>query len=464
MPRRSRSGVRESWIYRSLDHASEARPDVRTRRAKGDAVVAFVRHPNLADRPAAHGIRRRQQVVEENAEAVDFARTEAGRPARTWARGRAVCRPDRTPSCRRALSRAEVHQDDAAVLSADHVVRLDVAVEQSGGVNGRSAPARSSPIRATSTLPKTVPWRSSCSSDWPRTTHPEANLLADLLSAVDRHDVRVTDSCEQAAFLQDRAALRVAPGWRGQDFQRDFAVEPRVPRAKDFTERTLPDVLERWRWPHRSGGMTWSEVGPDDVSDAPGNTSWWTRAIDATSFRCLTRRASAPALDSAPAQSTGSPSRTAAAKSSIRCSLAGINQRFPRHRSVPTPPRVKRCRRKTRTTGSAAGAAPSGSVAIHLLRQAHQGALGGLPRGFRGRLAEHIGQLFVAVAHFDATDDRFAIFLPQRGQRTLYRATDSWPIASSSGERPASIRPVEIGQSGRRPFLRSSSRTRLTSA
>ena len=76
--------------------------------------------------------------------------------------------------------------------------------------------------------------------------HPHANPIADLLRAVDGDDVRMPDFGEQPAFLNGFAfGERVRGRLGGQELQRDFACEPRVPGAEHLAERATPDALEQ---------------------------------------------------------------------------------------------------------------------------------------------------------------------------------------------------------------------------
>ena len=76
--------------------------------------------------------------------------------------------------------------------------------------------------------------------------HPEADACADLLGAVDRDDVRMTDAGEQSAFVDDGRRERIAHGGiRIDQLERHLAIEARVPGAVDLAEDATADSLER---------------------------------------------------------------------------------------------------------------------------------------------------------------------------------------------------------------------------
>ncbi len=74
--------------------------------------------------------------------------------------------------------------------------------------------------------------------------HPQSNLIADPLGAVNGHDIRVADPREQPAFLDDRRRPVVAGAGRREQLQRHFAIETRVPGAINRAEGAAPDPIE----------------------------------------------------------------------------------------------------------------------------------------------------------------------------------------------------------------------------
>ena len=75
--------------------------------------------------------------------------------------------------------------------------------------------------------------------------HPQADLISNLLGAVDGDHVRMPHAGEQSAFVDDCGRRAIAGGGTSwQELQRDFAIEPRIPGAVKFSERALADLLE----------------------------------------------------------------------------------------------------------------------------------------------------------------------------------------------------------------------------
>ena len=75
--------------------------------------------------------------------------------------------------------------------------------------------------------------------------HPQADLISNLLGAVDGDDVRMPHAGEQSAFVDDRGSRAIAGGGIcRQELQRDFAIEPRIPGAVNLSERAPADLLE----------------------------------------------------------------------------------------------------------------------------------------------------------------------------------------------------------------------------
>ena len=76
--------------------------------------------------------------------------------------------------------------------------------------------------------------------------HPEADLISNLLGAVDRDHVRMPHPGQQAAFVDDGGHRAIARrGTGGQELQRDLAIEPRIPRPVNVSERATADPLDK---------------------------------------------------------------------------------------------------------------------------------------------------------------------------------------------------------------------------
>ena len=133
-----------------------------------------------------------------------------------------------------------------ALVGHHHVLRLDVAVDESGRVHGRHR-ARRGPRRC-GWRPLGVnaaPSTSGCSSVRPLTNSiHRPTSPSGALGAVDGDDVRMADAGEQASFFDDGVPTRRLRRFGRQQLQRDVAIEPRVPRAVDVAERAAADALE----------------------------------------------------------------------------------------------------------------------------------------------------------------------------------------------------------------------------
>ncbi len=133
-----------------------------------------------------HGIRAAEQVKEQHAQAVDVALSR-GRTVRRAlpAPHTAACPSDRTPT-RSSSSRpvAEVHQHDTAIVAEHDVVRLDVAMKQSRGMDGLRRRCRDrrrfAPLRPAL---NGAPSASICSSVRPRTSSIHRPMRSPICSA-----------------------------------------------------------------------------------------------------------------------------------------------------------------------------------------------------------------------------------------------------------------------------------------
>ena len=129
-----------------------------------------------------------------------------------------------------------------------------------------------------------------CSSVWPaHELHPQANPIADLLGAVDRHDVRVPDLGEQPALPNDRRRGSID---RARGAGRSFSATSRSSRSSQ-ARKTSPNV-------RRADALENPEMTPplrcvgsgarDHVAMDPGDRceqlqvpdvlkSWWRRRL-----------------------------------------------------------------------------------------------------------------------------------------------------------------------------------------
>src|SRR5205823_3068330 len=92
----------------------------------------------LAHRPPTHWIRAADEMVEQDAETVDVAPNCRSFPPQhfrreiEWRAGQI-----RRRVVLKLSTSAEVHQQDAPVFGSHHVVRLDIPMEQAGGMHRR---------------------------------------------------------------------------------------------------------------------------------------------------------------------------------------------------------------------------------------------------------------------------------------------------------------------------------------
>ena len=193
-----------------------------------------------------HGIGARQQVIEQYADAVDV-RPHACRVALEHFRGEVKRRAGQVAGATIGglPSGAKVHQYDAVVLREHHVLGLDVSMKQARFMHGRHSAAYfdAHPQCALDAElgagPEMLLERATVNE-----LHPEPDLPADLLGAVNRHDVGVTDAGEQPSFVNDRRGALTGERLRRQDLERDVPVQAGVPGAVDLTRGAGADSPE----------------------------------------------------------------------------------------------------------------------------------------------------------------------------------------------------------------------------
>ena len=139
----------------------------------------------------------------------------------------------------------EVHQHDATVFSSHDVVRLDVPMEQPGTVHGgyrtRELETDADCFDRTDLSVTEDVLEGIAANE----LHPESDLIGNLLGTVDGDDVRMPYPGQQSALVDDRGRCPIAGGAIGwQQLQRDFPIEPRVPRAVNLSEGSLADPLD----------------------------------------------------------------------------------------------------------------------------------------------------------------------------------------------------------------------------
>ena len=142
---------------------------------------------------------------------------------------------------------AEVGHPHAAVVADQHVVRLEVAVDQAGRGGRRPAPAR--PPRRRSRISRQRRARVAQPSAQVRAAHQlhrDEHLVAEHADVVDRDDVRVRDAGHRARLADDAGAGRGAAAARpraAQELDRDLAAQLRIVGGVDHAHRAGAEQL-----------------------------------------------------------------------------------------------------------------------------------------------------------------------------------------------------------------------------
>ena len=213
-----------------------------------ESLPQFVCGPKQAEVLGLYRIGPGEQVVEQYPEAVDVALDRRGAAAQEFGREIQGGSGER---CRRPVQWIapcpEIHEHDASGAGHHDVLGLDIAVQQPRFVHGRHRLAQLESDRHGLRDREPSPLLEHLFEGQPsHELHRQADLVSDSLGVVDDDDVRVSDSREQAAFLDDRGA---SPAARRhvcrQQFERDIPVESRVVRAIDLSGGSVPDSLEQ---------------------------------------------------------------------------------------------------------------------------------------------------------------------------------------------------------------------------
>ena len=188
-----------------------------------------------------------EHVVEDAAERVDVG-SGVDPLAPDLLRGDEVQRADPVPGLRRArlrehvLGEPEVGQVGVVALPEQDVGRLDVAVHQAGGVRGveRGADLPDDPRRARRVeRPLAADERAQVVAG--DVAHRDVGDPVLLARVVDRDHVRVVDRRRDARLAQEPPPDRlVGHQGRGDDLQRDDAVERELARAIDDAHPPAP--------------------------------------------------------------------------------------------------------------------------------------------------------------------------------------------------------------------------------
>ena len=98
---------------------------------------------------------------------------------------------------------AEVHQHQAAAFFADDVLRLDVAMDEAGGVDGGERPAQVlAEQRGFAAAERALPLEQLLERVAADELHPQPDAAVVGVDAVHGDDVAVADARQQAAFVQ----------------------------------------------------------------------------------------------------------------------------------------------------------------------------------------------------------------------------------------------------------------------
>ena len=191
-------------VNRTLDDAGELRWHIAPRVLNCGPLAALVRTAKFAQGPCMHWIRAGDEVIEQDAETVNVA-PHRGLLLLQHLGCEIEGRAGQIRPCvvLEVSASAEVHEDDAPVFGAHHVVRLDVPMQQAGAVHRRH---RATELETYADSFGGADHLSLVEDLLERVAvnelHPQADLIRNLLGAVDGDHVRMPHAGEQAAFLR----------------------------------------------------------------------------------------------------------------------------------------------------------------------------------------------------------------------------------------------------------------------
>ena len=227
-----------------LDHLRERQRQVGARVEQRPAGAPGVRRAQAIEIRAVDGVLRREQIEEQHADRVDVARDRRRLSRQELRRhvGGGAARPGQGTA---GVREPEVHQQDPAALLAHHVAGLDVAVDESRGMDCARCPADVEPDQ------RGFAWAKGALQGQKvrqrRALHevaPEADPPVVLVHTEDRDDVRVSDPGHRPRLGQQRARLGLAVlAARQEQLQRDVALERRVEGAVDLSEPAASHAL-----------------------------------------------------------------------------------------------------------------------------------------------------------------------------------------------------------------------------
>ena len=200
------------------------------------------------------------QAVQDDAEAVDVRRGGGGTIAQDVLRSheqrsaRGLVGADGPGPVAGALGdAAEIHQDDAAALLPHDVGRLDVAVDETGGVHGRQGPAEVEADQGGFVgAERTLLGEGLLERLAAQKVGPEADAPCVPVGPVDDQDVGVPDARQAAGLLDEAPGLRVSgAALEPPELERDLALQRGIDGAVNVAEAA---AAER----------------PEDLQGAPG--------------------------------------------------------------------------------------------------------------------------------------------------------------------------------------------------
>ena len=139
---------------------------------------------------------------------------------------------------------AEIHQDNPAARFPHHVLRLDVAMKNTGSVYCRQSATEINPDeqRIVSSQHASLDEQlfECAAAD---KLHPQADPSIDSIGAVNCRHVGMTDAREQTAFSNHRR-VRLRASFVVKKLQSNVAFEAWIGRSVNVGERTGADVLD----------------------------------------------------------------------------------------------------------------------------------------------------------------------------------------------------------------------------
>ena len=234
---------------RPVEDSNEALREVRAEIARVLSLTSRVLRAQILQRGRLDGKRSGDEGEENDAQGVQIA-PGFGRRAAQHLRRHEVRRAGERPLLPAAAearielaAEPEIHEDDAPSGGAHDVRQLHVLMDDSGGMHGGEGAAeidpderRLAPVEDAALLENVVERLAA------QELGPDPDLTVDPVGAEDRHDVGIPHERQETGLAHDLVA-RIGDV-STQDLERDLAVEPRVARTVDRSERAGADTFE----------------------------------------------------------------------------------------------------------------------------------------------------------------------------------------------------------------------------